>query len=516
MSSYLCLSVTFLDSTFHGRQTDGEPEWPPSPLRLFQALVASAAARWGDRQQVDYAGPALKWLEGRVPEIVAPRGHQGSPYRLSVPNNAMDKVARAWSKGNYFGQGDANPATHRAMKTVHPTWLAGEETIHYLWKLSAKLSGEEQTYIEVVSAAARHLVALGWGIDLVAGGGRMLTAEETNALTGERWIPLNAQAGHTLRVPSNGTLDALRTRYQSFLDRVSSKFNPAQPLTVFREVVYARDTDPRDRPLTAFQVLTPDAARLRMFNQLTPGRVSGMVRHAARLAAEAGNHDPDWVKTYVLGHGDGTSGQAKGTLGDERFAYLPLPSVEERARKHSGKNYVIGGIRRVLVVEPAGGSGQPTEWTRRVLSGQDLIEESTGEVVGLLSLIPKSDGRLRHFVGKSDVWATVSPVVLPGFDDNSNSKAEALLRKAIVQAGFPETLAARALLDWRSVGYWMGVDPARRFRVPPYLASFPRYHVRIQWRDTTGQPVNVQGPVCIGAGRYCGLGLFAVEPKDRS
>src|SRR5207253_4859147 len=100
MTSYLCLSVQFLEAAFHGRQDGGAPEWPPSPLRLFQALVAAPAARWGERQHLDYARPALKWLEEQSPpEVVAPSGETGTGYRLSVPNNAMDLVGRAWDKG---------------------------------------------------------------------------------------------------------------------------------------------------------------------------------------------------------------------------------------------------------------------------------------------------------------------------------------------------------------------------------------------------------------------------------
>src|SRR5262245_57861993 len=119
MPAYLCLSVTFHDPRFHGRGDGGEPEWPPSPLRLFQALVAAAAARWHEPQFAAYATPALAWLEQQSPpEIIAPASVSGSPYRMSVPNNAMDLVAKAWSRGNLFGTGDANPATHRAMKTV--------------------------------------------------------------------------------------------------------------------------------------------------------------------------------------------------------------------------------------------------------------------------------------------------------------------------------------------------------------------------------------------------------------
>ncbi len=43
MTSYLCISVTFLDPLYHGRLNgDRTAEWPPSPLRLYQALLAGA------------------------------------------------------------------------------------------------------------------------------------------------------------------------------------------------------------------------------------------------------------------------------------------------------------------------------------------------------------------------------------------------------------------------------------------------------------------------------------------
>ena len=45
MSEFLCISIRFLDREFHGRNESGEAEWPPSPLRLFEALIAAAAAK---------------------------------------------------------------------------------------------------------------------------------------------------------------------------------------------------------------------------------------------------------------------------------------------------------------------------------------------------------------------------------------------------------------------------------------------------------------------------------------
>ena len=46
---------------------------------------------------------------------------------------------------------------------------------------------------------------------------------------------------------------------------------------------------------------------------------------------------------------------------------------------------------------------------------------------------------------------------------------------------------------------------ARRYVVGAHHCCLPRYHVRVTW------PVPVRGPLCLGAGRYYGMGLFAAE-----
>src|SRR5947209_4147283 len=97
---FLCISTRFLSSTYHGRIDAGEPEWPPSPLRLFQSLVA-VAANGGGCALPSGVDIALRWLERqRPPTIIAPPAVRGAGHRLSVPNNAMDIVARAWSRGS--------------------------------------------------------------------------------------------------------------------------------------------------------------------------------------------------------------------------------------------------------------------------------------------------------------------------------------------------------------------------------------------------------------------------------
>jgi CRISPR-associated protein Csb2 len=566
MMQYLCLTLQKLPLEPDGRQEGDEAEWPPSPLRLFQALVAASAARWAEQHRIAYAVPALKWLaEQPPPMIVAPPATPGAEYRLSVPNNAMDIVARAWARGNVSGTGDANPATHRAMKAVRPTRLSDPNMVFYLWKLPEPLTDDVHGHVEVLAAAARSLVALGWGIDLVAGNGRMISAEEAEGLAGERWRPTTNPTVASLRVPTPGTLDALVNRHQAFLHRLDGGgFTPMPNLSAFAVVGYRRDTDVSPRPVAAFEIWKPIAelvdprvpagkSKFRPFEGVhwtVP--LAGMVRHATATAARHAGWPRERINTFIHGHTpDGTS-HAQGHAADHRYSYLPLPSLERRGEMGCH----VGMIRRVLIAGPSGGAGD-IGWVRRALSGQELFAERQRDAIAMLSVIPESDRNVQPYLGPSAVWSTVTPVVVPGHDDRGHlrdrliagqhpeaqerlqgrrrrgrrgtpgaaqtrdtrrqlyarldDRLERLLRKAIVQAGFPAVLAQAAELEWRLAGFRPGVDLATAYDVPAYLKGFPRYHVRIRWRDAAGRPVMVPGPVALGAGRYCGLGLLAAD-----
>ena len=117
MPTCLCITIRFLQPIYHGRGDQGEPEWPPTPLRLFQSLVAAAAAFWNERERVEHARAALRWLERQAPPlIVAPLGESSRlKYRLYVPDNVGDKVAASWSRG-----WDASLAEYRTEKDVRP------------------------------------------------------------------------------------------------------------------------------------------------------------------------------------------------------------------------------------------------------------------------------------------------------------------------------------------------------------------------------------------------------------
>ncbi len=542
MALYFCLTFRFLDPTFHGRADGGNCEWPPSPLRAFQSLVAAAARRRGgtlDRNSRE----ALQWLEAQPPPtILAPSAVEGSGFCLSVPNNSMDIVAKAWCRGNYSNSGDSSPATHRTMKPVRPRLLS-DGAVRFIWALPDSPSDEIRGHIQTLSWAARSVVALGWGIDMAVGHSSTLSAAEVWSLKGERWLPTGDVDNGGLRAPIKGTLDNLTLRHQGFLTRIRPDgFVPPPALSAYQAVSYRRAAHSPGRPIAAFSLLRPDASGFRPFDAARRAlTVAGMMRCAAKLAAQrsGGTWTDDKIDAFILGHGAGCGGaQHDGRhvpVGPERFSYLPLPTIEWRGG-HRAR--VVGSIRRVALCCFAHGRKEEIAWARRTLSGRDLVDGRTQQPAAMLSLIPESDRVVRCYTEAASDWATVTPVVLPGYDDpehlrrrarngslsqeqnrrildHLSKRIEGLLRKAIVQAGFSQELADHAQIDWRKAGFWPGTELAERYGVPDHLRRFPRLHVRIQWRDAHGEPVDVPGPICVGGGRFYGVGLFAAWPGGK-
>jgi len=537
MTSSLAISFRFLDPRFHGRGDGGEPEWPPSPLRAFQALVAAAAAMERGRPPRPEVRAAFDWLERScevsAPRIVAPQTFEsGMGYRVSVPNNALDLVGRAWSRGNYSMVGDANPATHRAMKTIRPTRCRDGDTVHFLFQLDDPVTTDEAAHVEVLKAIARNVVALGWGVDLVAASAAVLDEREIAMLAGEQWVE-GARRPQSLRVPIRGTLEALEQRHRGFLERIQGDVWRSPPMfSQFKLVAYRRAKDPETRAWTAFALREmADSTRFRNFDpERDTVAIAGRLRHTthhAALVSKLGEWSESEIAAFVLGHGE-IKGEAHRPPGARRFAYLPLPSIHI----HGRASEKVGAIRRVLVTTFSDDCDTEIAWAKGALAGRDLVDEETNASLALLEPI-ESDAVVARFVPPSgaNIWASVTPVVLPGYDDPNHlrrrlakrvsaaeqqkllaqleRRIDGLLRKALVQAGISEELAANAILSWQPSGFLSGVEHVTRYRVPRHLVRFPRLHVRIEWRDASGASIRVPGPLCIGGGRFCGLGLFA-------
>ncbi len=531
MTTHLCIAVQFLQPSSHGCGERGNLDWPPSPLRLFQALVAAAAARWNERLAIEHAAPALRWLESLPPPtIIAPLVlGVSSKYRLYVPDNVADKLNNGWSRGI-----EANIAVKRTEKDVRAIILPDDQTtVSYLWELPD--TGLDDRW-NILRDAARSITHLGWGVDMVAGDASLLTKEEGQKLQGERWSPTERGADARLRVPIKGTLEALATKHTAFLNRLGpeNEFRPVPPLTTFRFVGYSRPTAPPRRPYEAFRLLNIVTDKFRPFDPAKGGKeIAGMLRHAVATPemARAIGWSEETVARYVLGHGE-PLGAAPSPVVGPRLAFIPVPTIRPGGREN---DHVVGSINRVLITVFGMNQDDDLWLLKNLLDGEALIREQGGAQVARLDWIDSNDNVLdRYYNSSSTTWATVTPVILPGFDDprglrrrlgrsssasvegstqsileKLNKRIDDLLRKAIRQAGYPELLAQNAEIEWRSVGFWPGTEHANRYDPPNHLERFRRLHVRLTWRDAQRQPVSIPGPICLGGGRFCGFGLFA-------
>ncbi len=403
--------------------------------------------------------------------------------------------------------------------------------MHYLWPLPEPLSEATRHNVDVLCDVARDVVVLGWGIDTVVGYGAMLSDDKVEALAGERWLPGRESSEEGLRVPRVGTLDDLINRHERFLTRLGPDgvFTPPPPLTAYETAAYRRTTDQSRRPVASFSLLQLEASGFRAFDTVRSAlSVAGMTRHAASIAAAQAGWPESKINAFVLGHGESTKGAGHIAVGPRRFAYMPLPSIEARGQ---GQTRVVGSVRRVMLYCFGEGCEEEIAWARRRLSGEELVDEQHKKPVAVLSTLPATDKVVRHYTERAASWSTVTPVVLPGYDDRAGyrqrlrrrltleeqarllgrlaRRVDELLRKAITQAGFPSALAKYAELEWSSTGFWPGTDLANRYGVPDHLKHLPRYHVRVHWRNAEEKPVETPGPVCLGAGRFYGLGLFA-------
>jgi CRISPR-associated protein Csb2 len=449
---------------------------------------------------------ALTWLEQRTaPLIIAPEATESTVgYRLSVPHNAMDLVGAQWSRG---AEGDA--AKHRAMKDVRPHRLSEDTVVHYAWQLDGDASAAPD-----LITTARGVVALGWGVDLVVGDGAVVEGARLAELSAElkSWKP-RSDGRLELRAPVKGTLADLERRHAAFLSRTSSTDSTLRPppaLSTFAITRYARADQPRVADTAGFMLMRVESDSFRAFDTARRGMaVAGMLRHAVRAAAERAGWDEARVRASVLGHGDGD---------EARLLLVPVPSIEPRG---SGGE-TVGAVRRVMVFS-TDEQGNDTAWVARALGGMDLIDEKTDEVQAVLAATSRNDRVLKRYTSESTTWATVTPMLLPGYDDPGGlyerlrkasgeeqkallerlaKRREGLVRKALRHAGLGDELAFSAEIETRQTGFVAGVERASRYAVPSHLAKSPRLHVKLTW------PVRVAGPLCIGRGRFSGMGLF--------
>lgn len=471
----LDLTIRWLASDAGVAGYNGE-DWPPSPSRLFRALLAGCCRPGGAGNR---GLEALKRLEEMPPPLIAgPMPERLEAVAAAVPNNDGDKTFQFHEKGL--------PANARIsaskLKTIRARhgWSV-QDPIHYRWQFA-----DPDPDPEAFEQLAEGLTILGQGADLAFAEAAWVDEESIPA--GHAWIPDESGGDELISVPSAGEADRLAAKYRQDRKRVAGIHVGSAPDLAPAMAAYR---DPLAPPMCRWQGFAlrslDDRSALALEGQQVMC-IAGMVRHAIGRAAKLAGLDEAAI-TEIMGHG-----------GSGRFGVLPVPNV--------GHPWADGRIRRVIVHAPR---QVPEElWIRIVsrLTAAELIDEKSQEAKGMLVPITRSDDDrvLWRVTDRATTWTSATAVVLPGFDEKRGKpRPEKVVRKLLSKARIP--FAAVRHIELHPAPQLPSVTPSAGVLVPHYLTRYPRKFITIDFH----RPIS--GPLVLGAGAGVGLGLMVHMPN---
>ncbi len=544
--THLLLTVRFLDDRYHGLlDRGGPPEWPPSPFRLFQGLVAGVARRGElvDGEDVPSnanftpIGKSLDWLQRHTrdhpPIIIAPKSRTGQAITRFVPNNDGDKK---------FDRQERLTA-----KPTIPTLFLLEKDqkpeVHYIWELP---DNHNCPAIDI-ERAARSLTTLGWGIDMAFADARLTNEAELQTLKGIRWYPKKNVGSFrdTLRLPTYDdelgqcTLSDLRHCHSTFINRIEhgKPLKTVDKPKVFDRVLYTSSERPAGRRSIVFNLIRVDEngeEQPARYPQPLLAHIAAVVRHAAIDSMKDGRNAPrwideskraEWARRFVRGKNDPPRDD------HQQISYVPLPSI--------GHEHSDAMIRNVLLIAPIGREDELEHVAARVDGVKlEFKDEGEGCDTGTPPRIPlphtierfnPPKGKFidKCYLGRSKVWQSVTPVILDehihektrGTEDGQKIKYrdEEDFKRLIVLALQRAGIETPCEFTWQTLPFYRNCLSAHRYDrnkrpnylLPKRLDGKTAVHVRLTFEHP------IPGPIAIGAGRHCGLGLFAALAGER-
>lgn len=503
----LAIRVRFL-AGYSGR------EWPPSPARLFKALVSSARAGWShsNRKAIDESLRVLEqqgWTKGtKLPEIVAPRAALRPPrQRRFVPNNSKNWPTER--KRNPEKGIDLEPEPMVGWDIEAPS------TVWYWWPNVAA------SHVPVIRDVSRRVVSVGKGEDLA-----VLDASDVEPpADAVRWQP--ASSGASLEVPEAGCLDVCDADFARDLNDLPL------PAAGVRAVTYASDARDSDREVPTFVLSLRRNGKRCSWDARLLRQVVGPVRHLldeirseiVDVVARSPSERPAiaaLARRVLVGHDESDK-----PVRESHLAILPLPSVLGP--------YPDGRVRRIAFADLGGGDDPArraiVETAHVLLHGRELRDN--GRSTGIVLDTEPDDQWLRHITQRSHTWITVTPLVQQAKEltrhewkrlvearrnaEREPAKAAArefhlrerrleLVERSVRQATEGVGVSIQSI-EFATAGWIPGVHVATEYRANGYLSETAKLHVRV----TFDKPV--AGPIAIGRGRHVGFGLLWPDPS---
>lgn len=433
------LEFIFPSGRFHGG------EWPPSPARVFQALVAGTHRGVHRLFHAERRDHALRWLEAQPPPaILAPTAHWEADHLDNyVPNNDDEATGHV-----------------RTAKALRARAFATGSVVAYRWTFEG--DGEDA---DVVAAMASLVTYLGQAVDGVFCRGRVHTAPPPDAdATRTVYLPHPVPGGACL-VPAPGFFDWCRDRYPRSVSSHPPDF------TNSRQVDYlpaGLRVTASNVPMEIFEIQRLDGGSPWWPEQVREpaGLVRGALAEWARRDHIKQAFGADRVARLLTGHraaGDAAPSDANG-----HFGVVPLPSL-----RHEG--IADGRFRRVALVGWGLHAPKDRELfgeASRALHGTELRDQRQGAArSGSLPesgavLYRASEASARRWrelwTRPATEWRSVTPVVLTG-RLRPGRTLESLVTRVLVQAD-------HALKDIKSVAVSAGplvpgTRPASAYRI---------------------------------------------------
>ena len=459
----LAISVEFLHGTFRG-DPDGTAvtggltrgEWPPSPARLFAALVAADGTRQASRVT---DGHELIWLE----ELPAPAIHaQAESCHQKLQPRFVVAQRGGPAKATHQEYPAREGALHRPGVRVAPR----NPLVVYRWNVETP---DERTLKSLARRAARvgYLGASDSPVRV-----RVVT-EMPRETAGEVFVP-DPVGDIQVRVHRPGDVAVLDRMYDAWQERGASvsrsQFTALHHWETYRSPGSVDVTEHGE--VVAWMRLNPAVSGRRISSVTALFKAAVLDRHQRM------HGDPPAI---LHGHGFKNPGY-------DLARYLALPDVgfpRSRGRIH--------GL--ALWLPP----GSDRDQQRNARDAAMAIDALVGQGIEV-SVEPRGDeerpwaANPRRWRGPSSVWTTAFPLIherrgVPGL-----SEAARWCR----HAGLPDPIAFRSSRTPLLPG---AVDLAPAEVNRPGRPALPYSHAEFRFAEP------IAGPIIIGSGRQRGFGL---------
>lgn len=488
MARSLLIAVWFHQGRYHGQgdRFDEQRGWPPSPARLYQALVAGAA-RGATIQPEDRR--AFEWLERlEPPRIAAPAVRRGRATRLFVPNNDLDSV-----------HGDpARVGEIRVGKQWRPCFFDAAVPVLFAWRFESSASEAKR-----ICVVATRLYQLGRGIDMAWAAGRILDEDEAEAaLASHPGVLRTPGSVGMTAVPRPGTFASLAERFQRKRERLTTVGSGRMSRQLFTQPPKASFAHTGyELPLRwlHFEARTSEGNFAPNALASAAPLLTALRDGAAQRLQEALPERAELFERLIIGRGSGPRDLA------ERIRLIPIPSI--------GTEHTDLSIRRVAISVPADCPIRMDDlkWAFAGLPASGLQpNESKGS-----SLMSADDARMaQRFAKPVREFRTITPVALAsasrrsvalgeGKSADERTREEHRAAGAVVQALRHAGIRAKPtdILVQREPFQRRGVR-AELFAAGSRFSKHALWHVQLSFHEP------VPGPLMIGDGRFCGLGLM--------